>query len=218
MKKSEDEVLTLKYVDLDTVDQWIDNKKKHDIPALIRMIQKHGFKDPIKYEPAINNGAGGIVEGNGRDQALKTMYNQNPNKPPRGITLNNKKWLVPVLFGVDAKSQAAAESYGYDHNNATMLGGGFDMENIMQMWNDGAVMDLKRLAGAGELPISINAEDLDTALDAERERLSENEEQIRPKSMLRILISVPVQIAMDVQKFIDQISKIPGVEVDVSGN
>ena len=55
-------------------------------------------------------------------------------------------------------------------------------------------------------------------MNAERESLSENEEEIRPKNMLRILVSVPASLAIDVQKFIDEISKIPGVEVDVSGN
>lgn len=217
-KKQEEDILTLKYVPLDTIAQWARNRKKHDIPSIIKSLEKHGFKDPMKYEPALNNGAGGIAEGNGRDLALKTMFNQNPKKPPRGIKIEKGKWLAPVLFGVDSKSQAAAESYGIDHNNLTMLGGDLDMSDIMKMWQDDTATMLKELQGSGEMPVSVNADDLDTMLEESRERLSEQEQTIRPKTMLRILVSVPASVAMDVQKHIDELEKIPGVEVDISGN
>ena len=116
--------LALKYIPLSTVKRWIRNTKRHDIPVIIKSIEKHGFRDPLGFDININNGAGGIVEGNGRDEALKIMFAQNPKKPPRGIMNDGTDWLVPVLFGVDAKSQAAAESYGFDSNNITMMGGG----------------------------------------------------------------------------------------------
>ena len=115
-KIRQDDTLSLKYVPLKTLAQWSRNTKKHDLPTIIKSFERHGFKDSLKYEPALNNGAGGIVEGNGRDQALKTMFNQNKNHPPRGIIQRGEDWMVPVLFGVDSKSQAAAESYGIDHN------------------------------------------------------------------------------------------------------
>lgn len=217
MKKSED-VLTLKYIPLDTVIQWTRNTKKHDIPTIIKSIERHGFRDPLGYDAMLNNGAGGIVEGNGRDLALKAMFNQNPKKPPRGIILQERKWLVPVLFGVDAKSQAAAEAYGLDHNLVTLSGADMNMGDMMKMFEDSNIGLLQSLNQANELPVSVSAQDLDALLDADREELGEREETIRDKNMLRILISVPASVAMDIQKHVDEIKKVPGVEVDVSGN
>jgi hypothetical protein len=220
MKKQQpEETLSLKYVPLSTVKQWGDNVKRHDLDTIIKSIQTHGFKDPLKFEPALNNGAGGIVEGNGRDQALKSMFAQNPKKPPRGILIGEGGiWAVPVLFGVDAKSQAMAESYGFDHNQITMMGGDLDLGQMMQAYTDQAATMLQRLQGSGALPVSISAEGLDSLLEAEREQLNERNEEIRPKTMLRVLISVPVDLALDAKEYIDALREIPGVEVDVSGN
>ena len=213
-----EDVLALKYVPLKTLSRWSRNTKRHDIPAIIKSLERYGFADPVKYDPALNKGNGGIVEGNGRDEALKTMFNQNPKKPPRGIVAQNGDWMVPVLFGVDAKSEAAAEAYGIDHNAITMLGGGFDLGDMMRMYEDQTAAMLLGLQQANELPVSIDADDLDALLDAEREKLSENEETLRPKTMLRILVSVPAALALDVQEYIEALKAMPGVEVDVSGN
>lgn len=218
MKKKADDVLTIKYVALETVRMWDRNAKKHDIQAIIKSLLRHGFKDPVKYEPALNKGAGGIVEGNGRIEALQTMFNQSKKSPPRGIVVQDGKWLVPVLFGVDSESQSAAESYGIDHNNITMMGGGYDPGEVMRMWGQQAVAVMADLKKDGQMPISISAEDLDAMLDEERETLPEREEFVREKNMLRILISVPVSVAIDAQPHIDKIKEIPGVEVDITGN
>jgi hypothetical protein len=210
--------LTLTYVELDTVAMWDRNKKKHDIDLIIKSLIRHGFKDPVKYEPALNKGAGGIVEGNGRIEALQTMKNQSPKKPPRGIYAEGKEWMVPVLFGVDAKSQSAAESYGYDHNNLTLGGSEIGLDGVMSMWEDDAVGDLFGLQAEGETPVSIGADGMDALLEVDKETLTEHEEQLAGKEMMRILISVPASIVIDVKKHVEAIEKIPGVEVDYSGN
>jgi len=213
-----EDVLILKYVDLATVSQWENNAKKHDIQTIIKSLKKYGFKDPVKYEPTLNKGAGGIVEGNGRIEALRTMFNQNKAQAPRGIQALDGKWLVPVLFGVDADSQGKAEAYGMDHNNITMMGGEYGAQDIMKMWDEQAMTMLQQLNAGGNLPVSITADDLDAMADAEREKLAESVEELRPKTMLRVLVSIPVNIALDAQEHIDALKKIPGVEVDVSGN
>lgn len=217
--KNVEEVLILKYVSMDTVSQWIGNIKRHDLETLMKSIRKHGFRDPLSYDVNLNKGAGGIVEGNGRDLALKTMYAQSPKKPPRGITVNDKgEWMVPVLFGVDAVSQAAAESYGFDHNNITMMGGELKLPDIMSLYTDQAAVMLKNLQANDAMPVSITGEGLDALLESESEKLSEHEEEIREKTMLRILVSVPVNSALDAQAHIEALKQIPGVEVDMTGN
>lgn len=218
VREKDEDVLALKYVPLGTVARWKSNSKKHDIPTLVRSIQRHGFRDPLTFDANLNAGKGGIVEGNGRDEALKDMFAQSPKKPPRGITIQDNDWMVPVLFGVDAKSQAAAEAYGYDHNNITMAGGDFGLADMLAMYEEGTAKMLLGLQGDGELPVSVSAEDLDALLNAEREKLSEEEEGIREKNMLRVLISVPAALALDVMEYLETVKTFPGVEVDVSGN
>lgn len=210
--------LELKYVPLKTIVRWSRNVKRHDVSAIIKSIQRHGFRDPLSYDANLNKGNGGIVEGNGRDEALKKMFAENPKKPPRGVLQDGTDWLVPVLFGVDANSQAAAEAYGFDHNQITMMGGEIDINDMMSMYEEQAAQMLRDLQQDDELPTSITADDLDAMLDAERERLSESTQTLRPKTMLRILVSVPADKAMDVQEHIEAMQRMPGVQVDVSGN
>src|SRR5262245_15469671 len=114
---AEAERLEIRYVKLKDVRKWDRNPKKHDIGALIQSNRKHGFKVPPRYEPTLNNGKGGLIAGNGRDEALEWMEKDDPANPPRGIVLDEEgHWAIPILFGVDAESQSAAEAYGLDDN------------------------------------------------------------------------------------------------------
>jgi len=156
------ERLELRYVDLATLRRWDRNAKRHDLGALAESITRHGFRDPPAYDPALNGGEGGIVEGNGRGDALSAMQAQG-QPAPRGVVVEGGAWLVPVLFGVDAPSQAAAEAYGIAHNNLTMAGGDFTDLDMAGMWEpEGYAALLRSLAEQGEIPVSIDA----TALDA----------------------------------------------------
>jgi len=156
------ERLELRYVDLATLRRWDRNAKRHDLGALAESITRHGFRDPPAYDPALNAGEGGIVEGNGRGDALSAMQAQG-QPAPRGVVVEGGAWLVPVLFGVDAPSQAAAEAYGIAHNNLTMAGGDFTDLDMAGMWEpEGYAALLRSLAEQGEIPVSIDP----TALDA----------------------------------------------------
>lgn len=162
-----EDTLRLEYVRLDKLEKWGRNLKRHDIGAIIESIQKYGYKDPMKHEPKLNGGKGGIVEGNGRDEALMSMFKENRDAP-RGIGIDQDgMWLVPVLFGVDAESQAAAEAYGIDHNNLTLQGGDFDLSDTMRMWDSSFVDLLGELAQADELPVSIDGDDFDRLVNVE---------------------------------------------------
>lgn len=115
--------LEIRYVRLSQLEEWDLNPKLHDEGAILESIYRHGFKDPPKYEPALNGGRGGVVEGNGRAKVLRLAHAEERD-PPRGIALlDDGGWAVPVIFGVDAESQAEAEAYGLAHNVVTVLGG-----------------------------------------------------------------------------------------------
>ncbi|RYX83956.1 hypothetical protein EON83_12525 [bacterium] len=163
-KPSAEERLRIDYVPVATVAQWERNAKKHDFGALWESIDRFGFKDPPKFEPRLNTGSGGIVEGNGRSHVLREMEAANHPRP-RGILIIEDKWHMPVLFGVDAESERAAEAYGITHNNLTLMGGDFGPLEIQRLWEEteyAAV--LADLAAHEELPVGIDGEDVDALI------------------------------------------------------
>ena len=166
--------LRLEYVALAETLRWSRNPKPHDLGALVESIRRYGFKDPLKYEPALNGGDGGIVEGNGRSEALEAMEVAGED-PPRGIALDEEgRWLVPVLFGVDAASQAEAEAYGVDHNSLTVLGGTFGPNWAIHLYDLDSLTNVLTDLGSDALPVSIDGDDLDGLLALQRDYLDDN--------------------------------------------
>lgn len=159
-----EERLELRYVPVSTVVQWERNAKKHDFGALWQSIHRHGFKDPPAFDLRLNSGKGGIVEGNGRSHVLKEMQAANESAP-RGILIENEQWLMPVLFGVDADSERAAEAYGITHNNMVLSGGDFGATDYAKLWDETEYTAiLADLAAHDELPVGIDGDDVDALI------------------------------------------------------
>lgn len=156
-----EERLELRYVPLSQARRWDDNPKRHDLAALVRSIETHGFGDPPKFDSTL----GALVYGNGRSEALERMKSEG-KPPPRGIAvLDTGEWAVPVIFGVDAASKAAAVAFAIDHNNLTLLGGGLGIEDVLQVWDEeGLQRVLREIPDAGALLASMSAVDLDVLL------------------------------------------------------
>lgn len=155
------ETLELRYVPLSQARRWDDNPKKHDLAALARSIETHGFGDPPKYDAALE----ALVYGNGRTEALEQMHAAG-KVPPRGIALlDGGEWAVPVVFGVDAASRAAAVAFAIDHNNTTLLGGSLHFEDLLGIWDEGALQRvLADTPEAGDFLASMGSADLDSLL------------------------------------------------------
>ncbi|MEM9553709.1 MAG: hypothetical protein AAGC60_05580 [Acidobacteriota bacterium] len=155
------ERLELRYVPLDQARRWDDNPKRHDIDRLVRSIETHGFGDPPKFDATL----GALVYGNGRTEALEHMR-QAGSEPPRGIlALEEGGWAIPVIFGVDAESEAAAVAFAIDHNNLTMLGGDFGFTDLLRMWDEpGLQAVLTDTPDAGDLLASFDTTDLNSLL------------------------------------------------------
>lgn len=149
-------MIELLKIPLSQIDLWELNPKRHEIEQIAKSIQRYGFCDP----PAFDNTLGGIIEGNGRIQALALLFAQNPHKPPSGIELHSSgEWLVPVIHGLDAPSMAEAEGYAIDHNNLTMVN--IDPEDIAEAWEQDEYIEI--LAGLEDddaLPVTVSAHDL----------------------------------------------------------
>jgi DNA modification methylase len=161
--KSAKNALNIKYIPLERVRRWDRNPKPHDLGALIQSFGRYGFKDPMKFEPTLNGGEGGIVEGNGRSEALEVMFEDDPKQAPDGIGVaRDGSWRVPVLFGVDAKSEAEAEAYAIDHNALTVMGGNFGPGWEQKLYNLDELLPVAvDLGKLDQLPVSIDPDDLD---------------------------------------------------------
>jgi hypothetical protein len=160
-----DERLQVRYVPLDTLALWDRNLKRHDPAQLATSIRRYGFKDPPKFEPSLNSGRGGVIEGNGRTEVLRAMQKAGED-PPRGIGVDAEgAWAVPILFGVDARSRQEAEAYGVDHNALTLGGSGLGVEDLLRLFDEEALEGLLRDApDAGELLVSLSGADVDALL------------------------------------------------------
>jgi hypothetical protein len=158
---AEPETLELRYVPLSQAKRWDANPKRHDLDALIVSIENHGFGDPPKFDSTL----GALVYGNGRAEALERMR-QAGKEPPRGIgVLEGGDWAVPVIFGVDAASKAAAVAFAIDHNNLTLIGGGLGIEDVLQIWDEEGLQHiLREIPDAGGLLASLSPTDLDALL------------------------------------------------------
>ena len=169
------DAIVIHYVSLDDLeDTFLDgNSKKHDTDKIIESIRRYGFRDPIAFDASLNDGNGGIVEGNGRLESLIEMKSQNMNLP-RGL---KEGWLVPVLFGVNASSEAEAVAFSVEHNWSVMWGSEIDLEQITSMFDDTALkQQLEWLDVKNSLPISIG-NDLDELLESLEEGETETVEK-----------------------------------------
>ena len=157
----EPDTLELRYIPLAQARRWDENPKRHDIAALIRSIETHGFGDPPKFDATL----GALVYGNGRTEALERMRRER-HDPPRGIGVaENGDWAVPIIFGVDAQSHAAAVAFAVDHNNLTLLGGDLGFTDLLAIWDEeGLQAVLSNTPDAGELLASFSTQEVDSLL------------------------------------------------------
>lgn len=153
--------IELLYVALSEVALWGRNPKKHDIGAIIESIRRHGFRDP----PTFDRTLGALVAGNGRTAALYQMK-QAGEDAPDGIRLRDDgEWLVPIKFGLDAKTVAQAEAYGVDHNAITVSGGDIGLGGVAALFDGDRLGQILYDLGGVQEPLAVfDGADIDTLL------------------------------------------------------
>ena len=157
------ETLELRYIPISKAQLWEENPKRHDLEALVRSIETYGFGDPPKYDTCLD----ALVYGNGRSTALRVMW-EGGMEPPRGIAVaEDGEWAMPVIFGVDAESRAAAVAFAVDHNNLTLLGSDLGFLDVLSIWDEEGLRGvLADTPDSSELLISLDGDDLASLLDA----------------------------------------------------
>lgn len=140
----------LRYVPLETVRRWDRNPKRHELDDLKESFRRHGFRGAIEFDGTLE----AVVAGNGRDEALEQMRDAGED-PPRWIPKDKKgRWLIPVIFGIDADSRDAAEQYGVDANSLT-LGPGLEVADVARLYDDEMIASLTQGWGSnGEADFS----------------------------------------------------------------
>lgn len=169
-------LLKLEYVPISETTLFDRNVKKHDLGAIAESLRAYGFKSAIKWESKLNNGAGGIVAGNGRVEALRWMHH-NGEPVPKGIGVNRQGiWCVPVLFGNDSESEINARAYAIAANTLTMIGGNFTALDISRMYDENLLDELRELADAQETIIGFDGDDIDLLINLENQDEDESAE------------------------------------------
>ena len=160
------DLLTLRYIPISQAELFDNNAKLHNLDQIIQSIVRYGFKSACKWEGTLNDGRGGIVAGNGRVEALREMERRGDDLPIGIAQDETGEWCVPVLFGVEASSEAIARAYALDDNNLTLLGGDFAVADLMKLYNPELLMsELEELARSGEIPVSIGEANLEELLN-----------------------------------------------------
>ena len=148
--------LTLTYISLnDLVSKFlIGNSKKHDADRLKESYLKYGFRDPVAIDKNLNNGNGGIIEGNGRIEALKSLFDED-YLPPKNIEVRDNIWYVPVIFGGDADDEQSAIAFSIEHNLSVLWGSEFSSEEMLKLFDAEAIASqLSELMNTESIPIT----------------------------------------------------------------
>ncbi len=160
-KSDATEQLDLRYIPLGQAKLWDLNPKVHDLDALQRSIELHGFGDPPKYDAALE----ALAYGNGRTEALGRMKEAGA-KLPRGIVkLKGGEWALPVIFGVDAASREAAMSFALDHNHIGLMGGNLGFAELTALWDEAGLQAvLEQIPDASSLLASLDSSQVEALL------------------------------------------------------
>ena len=151
------DLLSLRYIPISQAELFDNNAKLHNLDQIIQSIARYGFKIACKWEGTLNDGRGGIVAGNGRVEALREMERRGDDLPIGIAQDETGEWCVPVLFGVEASSEAIARAYALDDNNLTLLGGDFAVADLMKLYDPELLMsELEELARSGDLPVTFD--------------------------------------------------------------
>ncbi len=147
---------------------WESNAKLHSAD-MKTSVKRHGFQELPKLDINLKNVGGtqgAIKAGNGRIEALFEMERSGEYELPRGLAQEKLTgfWVLPILIGTDAESEAAAAAYAVDSNNLT-LGENFDIWEQARLWDgDGYAKLLKSLQGTGMTPVTMNETDIQAYL------------------------------------------------------
>lgn len=122
--------MQIEYVALSEVQRWPRNPKLHDIPKIVRSLQRFGFVTPVMLDES----TGRVVAGHGRCKALEKLKSSGGD-PPARVRTDDTDWLVPVVRGVSFSTESEAEAYLIADNKLSEIGG-WDQADLADLLDD----------------------------------------------------------------------------------
>ncbi len=95
-----------------------DNAKAHDTAGLEESFERFGFTEPL----TLNEHTGKLLAGHGRTETAEQMRAAG-KKPPVGVKVKGKEWLLPVLRGVSLTDPDEIRAYLFAVNKLVESGG-----------------------------------------------------------------------------------------------
>lgn len=124
-------------IDLAEVKENPRNPKGHKLDEIVKSLRRFGFVDAVVIDERTKQ----LVSGHGRTEALRLMREEDPTKPPRGVTLREDgAWMIPAQRGWRSKDDTEAEALIVALNRLVELGG-YDDTKLAAMLSDLAKSD-----------------------------------------------------------------------------
>jgi hypothetical protein len=192
-----------KITDIQPQQKNVNLHKEHGERLLRKSVQDYGIGDGITI--AANDEA---ISGSMRIETLADMM---PDVKIQIVETYGETLLVNKRMDIATPDTKRGRALSVASNQVSSID-----------WNpDGGLLaewgaedpDIKALFTADEWGEIMNPDEFDG-----KEQLEESEETIRYKNMLHVLISVPVNVAIDVKEIIETISEINGVEISYGAN
>lgn len=135
----------VEYIQLDQIQTAARNAKRHDKAGIARSLDRFGLAEL----PTLDERTGRLVAGHGRTEDLVARQARGEN-PPRGVKVEGRDWLVPVLRGWASHDDQEADAYAVTSNQLT-INGGWDQAELSRIVTDLATsdMELARVTGLG---------------------------------------------------------------------
>ncbi len=161
MAKAAENQIRTEYVSLRSLKTATRNPKLHAHDGIQKSVTQFGFMEPI----VIDDRTGKMVAGHGRREALLELLEKG-EAPPKGIALDGKDWLVPVVRGWKSANDAEAEAALLAVNKLPEAGG----------WDLGALQEMLGSLSEQKIDLSslgFSSAELDQAIQAANEGVKE---------------------------------------------
>jgi hypothetical protein len=154
-----------------------------------------------------------IAKGHGTLEAVRQIYDAGellyPAPGKKAGAKPYPKGQVPVL-AVDGWTDEQIRAYQIVDNKLPEE----------STWNLEALTHEFKALDLADFDLSLTGFDADEikALIDSTPKITEQSEKLRPKKFMRVLVSVPVDAAIDAKPFLDSLKNVAGVEIDYGAN
>ena len=174
--------------------EWEDNPvelSKHDAEEILKSLDKFNQVVPLVANALETDGRRRLIDGHQRIHVMAAAGRWGPDTVVNASVPSRKL----------TKKECEEVAIRIRRNR-----GAFDMDKLANRF------DMADLLNYGFMEDELVGTDIKTP------RLAETQVEIRPLPMIRVLVSIPVDSALDAKPLLDQLAGVPGVEVLYGAN